>query len=238
MGACKSKAQGKDYEAPKEVKSDAPSTVSAKELHDTLKQPNSKADGVRELLSRTIGGVEIEEDDTGNRPLHTVARAGNLELLKLFVEYKADVNAMNKDGDTPLHLALGYDHFDCAIQLKISGADDCIENAKGIPARLGSDGNKSYGVAAIASSTTVKQLDIAFKICDSSVADINEGALVEASDKAREAIGNKWTEEYSKKLATLIAQFHQDDVKVAMDDSKLTCIPKGGIRTLLQCNGI
>ena len=37
----------------------------------------------------------------GNTPLHIAATDEDLDICKLFIEYGADVNAQNKNGDTP-----------------------------------------------------------------------------------------------------------------------------------------
>ncbi|XP_062512455.1 ankyrin-2-like [Corticium candelabrum] len=44
-------------------------------------------------------------DRHGNRALHIAARNGNIQTIQLLVDCGADVNALNEDGQTPLHTA-------------------------------------------------------------------------------------------------------------------------------------
>ena len=46
------------------------------------------------------------EGSYGWTPLHPAARAGHLEVVKLLLQAKADVNAADRAGETPLHKAL------------------------------------------------------------------------------------------------------------------------------------
>lgn len=238
MGCSNSTAQKAADEPKVEVKAtpSIPKTVPASEFHKMIKKKGIKAAEIKEILNGTPSMVEVQDDISGNRPLHTAAEAGNLELIKLFVEKKADVNAKNKSGNTPLHHAIGFDNFDCAIQLKISGADDAITNSQGFASRRGINGNKSYGVAALAASQTLKQIDIAFKICDSAFVDACEkDVVIAASEKAKSKMKDLWNEECDKKLADLLAKFDAP-TQVVLEQSSLSCAPKGGFLKLLECS--
>ena len=40
-----------------------------------------------------------------NSPLHVAAQAGNVPVIKVLLQYGADINAMNSNLKTPVHLA-------------------------------------------------------------------------------------------------------------------------------------
>ena len=65
-------------------------------------------------------------------PLIAAVRCRHFDLVKLFVEYKADLNAQDILGNTALHIAAqlqGEDHICILNFLLESGADVNIENA-------------------------------------------------------------------------------------------------------------
>lgn len=60
----------------------------------------------------------------GRTPLHSVARAGNIEVAELFIRHGADVNAKDESGNTPLHEAVGRVHGNAMVSFLIGhGAD-------------------------------------------------------------------------------------------------------------------
>ncbi len=61
----------------------------------------------------------------------TVLACSNLELLKIIVSLRANVNLKNKDGNTPLHLAYLRRDMDMVCVLLAAGADDSQLNGKG-----------------------------------------------------------------------------------------------------------
>ncbi|GMH62049.1 hypothetical protein TrRE_jg13306 [Triparma retinervis] len=52
------------------------------------------------------------------------------------------IKELNGTGQTPLHMALGYDYHSVADFLLAHGADDSIKNNSGHPAKFGIDGDK------------------------------------------------------------------------------------------------
>lgn len=62
------------------------------------------------------------QDNYGYTLIHHAARAGLTELVKLFIEKGADINAKTIHGDTPLDSALSGKHYDLAILLRKLGA--------------------------------------------------------------------------------------------------------------------
>ena len=68
-------------------------------------------------------------DNAGRTPLHIAASSGNNKIVKVLVDLGSDVNAKNKQGDTPLHSASCHRHvFDYLVEV---GADQGIENNNG-----------------------------------------------------------------------------------------------------------
>ena len=62
----------------------------------------------------------------GATPLHEASTLGSFELVKLFVEKGADVNAMNEQKDTPLRRAVEGDHIEIVKFLLQHGANKTI----------------------------------------------------------------------------------------------------------------
>jgi hypothetical protein len=121
-------------------------------------------------------------------PLHLAAKLGRFDAMKALLELEADLSACTVDGNTPLHLAIGYNNFDCAVKLKHSGADEKLRNLSGFTAATGFDGTGSFGVAALYSAKSPKQVEIAFKVCDQNIAgrlcyaQLDEAWLISAVD--------------------------------------------------------
>lgn len=203
-----------------------------------------------ESIFKSSHEVTVQDIATGNRPLHVAAQYGKLRILKLLLEKGALVNDANLEGNTPLHFAINADYFDCAIQLKIAGAEDGIKNKEGHAASTGVFGDKSYGIAALASANSVKQLEIAFTICETNLDDINALAFTAASNVAKGKLGSQWTEEHDKRIEKTIKHINNGDTSVPMtnnptdntyyhvDDAQamLSC-RKGGVFDILsiQC---
>ena len=62
--------------------------------------------------------------ESGITLLHTASRAGNLQLIQLLIQGGADVNAVDEDGETPLHGAVAVKgNYDTARLLIENGAD-------------------------------------------------------------------------------------------------------------------
>ena len=57
----------------------------------------------RELLSRDDRQIE-RKNNLGNTPLHHAAEKNHLDAAMQLIELNAEVNAQNREGDTPLHL--------------------------------------------------------------------------------------------------------------------------------------
>lgn len=60
-------------------------------------------------------------DHHGETPLHIAFRWAEKEIIMLLLSNKAEVNARNKDGQTPWDEAVAYDNFTVADLLKQFG---------------------------------------------------------------------------------------------------------------------
>ena len=63
-------------------------------------------------------------------PLHLAAEEGYVEIVNLLLTNEADMNAVDENGNTPLHLAVLNEHISCALALLHDGADNLKENNK------------------------------------------------------------------------------------------------------------
>lgn len=119
-------------------------------LH-ALAGEHGKSDWVRQLLLaradvNALGGADHDS------PLHTAAFQGNFECVKLLVECKADVNAVDEDGVTPLDHAelegrrVGIPAFRCITEhLKEHGAASGKGAIDGIRGTRGVSSDAVYG---------------------------------------------------------------------------------------------
>ena len=78
--------------------------VMAGPLHDAAF--NGELDKMKALLAAGTAGIN-DPDQDGRTPLHHAASKGHLEIVKLLLEHKADVNVRTKEGYTPAFLAKG-----------------------------------------------------------------------------------------------------------------------------------
>ena len=82
-------------------------------------------DGDLEKVKALLKGnprLVFRKDDEGQTPLHVAASKGHKDVAKLLMDYKADVNARKKYGDTPLHYA-AHGHKDVVELLLANKAD-------------------------------------------------------------------------------------------------------------------
>ncbi|CAB0040456.1 unnamed protein product [Trichogramma brassicae] len=93
---------------------------------------------VQELLRR---GANLNlANAQGQTPLHVICQSDkNSSLLKLFFDFidafgnTVQIDARNKEGNTPLHLAISWGDAKMVESLLIRGADPCLDNAEGLP---------------------------------------------------------------------------------------------------------
>ncbi len=70
-------------------------------------------------------------DATRQTPLHYAVLARDAAICRLLLERGADVNATDKDGNTPLHVAARSLRTEAAMQLLAARANPTLKNARG-----------------------------------------------------------------------------------------------------------
>jgi len=91
---------------------------------------------VRRLLELGIF-IDTRDEYDERTPLHLSAYYGRVSVVRLLLEYGADVEATDSDGCTPLHLAAFKGHLSVVKLLLEYGADvDAIDNDGGTPLHL------------------------------------------------------------------------------------------------------
>jgi hypothetical protein len=90
-------------------------------IHEAARDGDIKK--VELLLKGQPDLVSSKEEKFGQTPLHIAAFNDRLDVAKLLLENKADVNAKAKNGSTPLHLAAAKGNKDMVEFLLASKAD-------------------------------------------------------------------------------------------------------------------
>lgn len=85
---------------------------------------------VKDLLAKGVS-VNSGQDADGNTLLHQASRQGRTAAVRLLLEKRADVNALNKYRMTPLHSAAIQGHLETAALLVSRGADMNAGNHRG-----------------------------------------------------------------------------------------------------------
>src|SRR5262245_51883095 len=75
--------------------------VFAGDIHDAVARGD--VDAVRAILDNNPAAKDAQEDQNGYRPLHKAVQSGQRKAFDLLLERKADVNASDRYGYTPLH---------------------------------------------------------------------------------------------------------------------------------------
>ena len=196
--------------------SDVNMTTLTATIHRSMYQTPVDIEFLRKNLLSHPDAPKCVDPTTGDQPLHVAAKLGLIKAMTLLIDLKVDVNAVNKDGDTPLHYAVGFHHFECAVKLRTCGANDKKVNNAGFSAYKGHTGKSSYGIAAIISATTVTQLDIALSICETiSVDDMDLTEFQNARTYSLNILQDSWTAFQLEKYNTIernlrIHTFHKN----------------------------
>jgi hypothetical protein len=84
---------------------------------------NGFTTSVKRLLSIRNINVNVKDDRKGWTPLHYAAWKGHIEIARLLLQNRADVNARSIGGSTPLHCAAIHGHIDILHLLVENGAN-------------------------------------------------------------------------------------------------------------------
>ncbi|CAK4737066.1 unnamed protein product [Aphanomyces euteiches] len=89
------------------------------------------AEQVRGLLDRQMIHVDAREPRMQWTALHLAARHAQDDVIAVLLAFRANVDLVDKDGNTPLHLCAGYGSFKACVRLLEGGADtQCLNHAK------------------------------------------------------------------------------------------------------------
>jgi ankyrin repeat protein len=86
---------------------------------------------ISNLLLKYGADPNISRPSDGNSPLHVAAENGLSWMGEILLDHGAKINAPNKDGATPLILAVQWQHRDFAVMLIRRGADSAIADGEG-----------------------------------------------------------------------------------------------------------
>ena len=76
-------------------------------------------------LNRLIRmGVEINFLQDGTSPAHIIAEQGNNEMMQALIEYGVNLNVINKDGLTPMEIAMAFGFSHTVEMLRLSSEVD------------------------------------------------------------------------------------------------------------------
>ena len=184
--------------------SDVNLTTLTATIHRSMYQTPVDLEFLRKNLLSHPNAPSCVDPVSGDQPIHVAAKLGLIKAMTLLVDLKVDINAANKNGDTPLHYAVGFHHFECAVKLRTLGANDKKVNNAGFSAYKGHTGKSSYGIAAMVSATTVTQLDLALNICETlSLDDMDLIELQNAKTHSLNMLQDSWTAFQIEKYNTI-----------------------------------
>ena len=102
---------------------------------------NPSTSDIAAEIVRTIGFgnksvVNNQNKNTGMTALHTVCVRGSVDLIGLLLQYGADIDIKDKNGDTALITACKWVQDGCMLELIRHGANIDTQCAKGTSARM------------------------------------------------------------------------------------------------------
>jgi ankyrin repeat protein len=107
-------------------------------LHATVKTNLFKQEEVAAIVKALVEkGTQLNCEGSFS-PLHYACQEWRLDIVNLFIQYGAEINAQDEQGDTPFHAALSSNHHRGTERTKefyklliINGADITIKNHTG-----------------------------------------------------------------------------------------------------------
>src|SRR4051794_38773678 len=89
-----------------------PDAPSAEEIAGLFKAIDGKDAARAKKLLAAAPRLALQKNAQGDTPLHVAARGKSVEIVKLLLDARADVNARADDDVTPLYLAAAHGHRD------------------------------------------------------------------------------------------------------------------------------
>jgi ankyrin repeat protein len=150
-------------------------------------------------------GVNSADPENGNRAIHIAAQNGHLDLVKLLLARKADVNAQNNGGQTPLHMSVAYDLDDVSSTLVAAGANEELKNADGHPAKYGISGDllQKRAIGAFQDATTADALVAALQTIGKTPG-MDKALVVQKGMAKKKEAGAQWTPAVQTAFTTII----------------------------------
>lgn len=198
-GSTKEKPVDAQAVAPSSPRDEAP--IDFKSLHSAVRW--DKRDVLQGLLKNSAA-ANVQDTTNGNYPIHIAAQNGHLEALKMLLEKKAVVNAKNGKGNTAIHMAVGYDYYECAVALIKAGGDVTAENEAGHQAQRGIDGDKSLGLCALICAKTGADAAEALKMCEEKISEIDKASFASTGLRLKKELGNEWTPKLQEQFKNIM----------------------------------
>jgi hypothetical protein len=198
-GASKESGVAAQVVKPESPREEGP--IDFKPLHSAVRW--DKRDVLQGLL-KGPASANVQDTNNGNYPIHIAAQNGHLETLKMLLEKKAVVNSKNGKGNTAIHMAVGYDYYECAQALIKAGGDVTIENDAGHQAQRGIDGDKSLGLCALISAKTGKDAADALKMCEERISEVDKASFASAGLRLKKELGKEWTDKMQEQFKEIM----------------------------------
>lgn len=99
---------------------------------------HNKFDTVEQMLAQKPQLIDlVDENNRNNSLLHVACVNGYARIARLLIKFGTNVDAVNLDGNTPLHLCYQYGRSQLISMLIASGANENARNKKDqIPAQM------------------------------------------------------------------------------------------------------
>ena len=90
----------------------------------------------KNLLDNERFDTEIVQEISKNETIFVVSKLGNVEIMNELIKIGTDINQLNSEGKSPLHIACENRHIEIVEKLLENGADPnlkCTTKAKSTP---------------------------------------------------------------------------------------------------------
>jgi DNA repair exonuclease SbcCD ATPase subunit len=111
------------------------------------------------ILKTEVDGAKVPvdcRDEFDNTPLIVACQNGKKRLAKLFLRYKANINAVNGQGNSVLHYCFTYGYGDLGDYLISKGANAALKNNNGLTCYDGLDQIRQASAVRIGTARSKK----------------------------------------------------------------------------------